>query len=166
MGCSCLKNDFNLNVYTEDCDTIILEDHSIWMDDFGYSKPEKLDLVMVYPNGTEKEITINPNTRNVLKSQEMNLGECFEDGVYFFKTNSCEVPYTITRLISCQAQREIDVLKTELTIHSSDEEWNNLWKAEGYLEIAKTSAIYNQFEKSQSAIDLLYDHLQSINCCL
>lgn len=166
MACSCLKNDFNLNVYTLDCDTLIIEDHSVWMDDHGYEQPQELELTMIRPNGTEKKITINPQIQNIFTSQELNFGECFEDGVYFFKTSSCEVPYTINRLISCQAEKEINILKSQMTINSSQEEWNNLWKVEGYIEIAKQSAKYNQFDKSQKAIDIVYDLLYSLNCCI
>lgn len=165
MKCSCLKNDFNLNIYTTECNILNIEDHSLWMTEEGFEIPSELDIEVIFPNQLSKSITINPHTKNTIDSLEFISESCFPDGVYLFKTNSCTEQYSTHRLISCGIESQLHSLKSQLKMDDPWDEWSFLIKIETLLKQAHLAAENKQFELSSNIIERIEDELQKYECC-
>lgn len=169
-NCACIKKHFDLYVGSTDCKHMVIDDQSVWMSSTGFNIPEPFEVSVTSPSfRITKNITVNPDKRNIFSSIEL-LGtieeECLMDGIYCFKTNSCGVSYTINRAYLCNSRCQIDTIisssKGELISELEDVEF--FYKSvEINTKLGKLNVATEMFEVLQSKLEKL--GCDSKKCC-
>lgn len=160
MACSCLKNNYNINVYHRG-DAVIYEDQSLWMEEEGYTIPDTYDVNLYYPETSEPTLlSLRVKEQNILELENI------VDGIYCFETMSCTILYKSFKALLPEAEKKLRELKSKLTPTSPQKDWDVVWKLEGYLEMINSSVALEQFDNANKAIDLLQDELSNYNCCM
>lgn len=128
MDCSCIKGKFDVILDSLDSRTLLYQDSSQWMTGARYQLPETYK-VQVKPPYSSKFFDIEVPTKGfkTLTSKDLGAGSdgnCLQEGVYAFKTESCGESYLLYKSVTpdlecrlrCMLTQGVDAIKvSELT---------------------------------------------------
>lgn len=165
MSCACIQNHFDLSVDHLDCKTIVIEDHSKWITDTGYSVPEVMDIVVDVPSrGNKVTLQIHTGKRNTFSTVDFfGTGEslCFPDEIYCFSTTSCGIQYTISRAFLCTMECRITSL---IASAKSDEDFKNLIVLQTMADGIRVNAELGKVETARDLYGLLKRKVEHLDC--
>lgn len=106
--CSCIRGKYDFKIDTLNCDAILYQDLSDWMDE--HSIPEFYTISITTPkNTTPIHLQVELTGVSIIRPEEIGLtGLDGIDGVYCFTTNSCGVEYTKTKAVTCRLECKLD----------------------------------------------------------
>lgn len=165
MACSCIAKDYDANVYSTDCKTLVYEDRSVWMQDKGFDGlPEELDLTITTPGGKQVVLTINPSKSNVITSVDL-FGDasprCLPDGLYCFELVSCGLPYKITKPYLCNTQCKIDTVFARI---NGQADRNHAEELQRLVDGLHSATETGQTKLAEDLLTLLNRHLNNERC--
>ena len=166
MSCSCIKGEgskFDINLDMLDCQTLYLTDLSNWNTGGGYELPTTYSIKVTLPT-SNKEVTIEvkPQESTILKGEDLEVGECFPDGIYCFSTESCGVIYTRNKAITCLTECRIERLTEKLA--KQEVRLDKYVEITNYLTIIKSSAESGQPKKAAELYKILQKELDNLDC--
>ena len=136
-SCSCIKREdqaFDLVITTYSCKEIVVTDLSNWMDDDSYIIPKKHKVTVVLPSKSEVDINIMPNSTTKIYSKDLGGGECLQDGIYCFKTESCGYKYSRTKAIVCTLRCKLN------NFISKSEDWAEIQRLRNLIDLIEIDA--------------------------
>jgi len=115
MDCPCIKKrEFDIVISNRGCEYLVLEDQSVWVQDFGYEKPETFEVtIKIDSRNIEKKVTLKTNGKNILTSKDLFDStdlECLPDDVYCISTVSCGYELTINKANLCGVKSKLNEL--------------------------------------------------------
>lgn len=164
MGCSCLKNDFNLSIDDRGCKTILIEDLSNWMAGDFFNEGETLPITIKSLSlGKSFDLSLKINKRNIYTSLDViGIADvCIPDDVYCFSTTSCGVSYSINRVYLCSTLCKIEQLKSK----AKDKlDWEYIRELQNFVEQIKANSEFGKIDTAVSILKLLNKKLKNLKC--
>jgi len=168
MACSCIQNHFDLSVGHLDCKTIVIEDHSKWIGDSGYAKPDFMEVEVDVPSRNAKvKLQLHTGKRNSFSTVDFfgtTESLCFPDEIYCFTTESCGIKYTISRAFLCTLECRITSL---IAAAKTDEDFAKILTFQTMLDGIYVNAELGKVETARDLYNLLkkkVDHLDCAGC--
>lgn len=159
MNCACIKGIFDLHVSSGDCRNMVIEDQSLWMIGTGFSAAQPYEVTVVNPAfNSNVTLTINPDKRNVFTTVDLldsKTPECISDGIYCFKTESCDKKYTINKAYLCNSRCKIDTLIS----HNID-----VQEVEYLFRSVEINVKLNRLLIASEIFDILQNKLKILGC--
>lgn len=93
IQCACIKGVYDFQVSAPNCDTILYQDLSDWMEGEHYLLDKQYDLQVLRPGAKYPVVIENVPSGTSLRLDEDQLGFKIIDGIYCFTVESCGKTY-------------------------------------------------------------------------
>jgi hypothetical protein len=158
MGCSCIKGSYDFVVTEINCDKVLYQDLSVWMEGENYTLPPtyKLDIYDIDNQGTTTTLlqTIDVNTKGIT-----DIAKYVKDGVYEFRVVSCENTYKRWVGIAPKLQCCLDRY-----LASSEYDEKKYTEADRLLKGVRTTALFNQPAEAIAFYKMAKRLVDKLNC--
>lgn len=166
MKCQCINKIFDLSVSSMGPGRMVIEDHSVWMDDAGFDDGVvfEVNIKSLTARGVNKTIPLAVKRRNILTAKELyggKEGDCIRDDLYCFTVVSCGIPMSINRSFLANAKCALDALwgkakdeKDEVTIREVNRMVNAI----------ESQIVLDRGEQAKDTYKILSEKLKKLNC--
>jgi len=163
-NCSCIKREdqaFDFVINTYDCKAIIITDLTNWMEGDGYVIPDTFDVTITLPNKSTVPGSFKANSTTKIFSRDLGGGECLQDGIYCFKTNSCGYDYSRSKAVVCTLRCKLD---NYISKADKDEDWVNITKLSNLIDSIEVNAEMGQELTAKELFKIVDKELNKHSC--
>lgn len=141
--CSCIKGKYDFYINEINCDKILYEDLSLWMEGDNYTIPEKYEIEFYNLDSAGESILLKKIEVSGLGITDISKLLLLKDGVFEIKTVSCQNTYK--RWIAIMPK-----LQCCLDKYLASDEYDKLkhQEAQRLMDGARTTAMFNQPKKA------------------
>lgn len=169
MSCGCIKKrDFDIDISFKGCETLVIEDQSVWSTGPGYTKPDSYTITINIPSrGSTVDLEIKTNSKNYFTSKDLFNSidiQCLPDDIYCFTTTSCGNKLTITRAILCNTEIKLDELISKFSDELDPDKRQLIFEISSGIEAIKINSKKGNLETSKKLLKRLNKKLESFNC--
>lgn len=156
--CSCIKGKFDFYINEINCDKILYQDLSLWMEGENYMTPGKYEIEFYSMSGGEKEL-VKKIEVNGLGITDISKLLPLKDAVYEIKTVSCQNTYyrwvAILPKLQCCLDKYFASEEYEQTKHQ---------EAQRLLDGTRTTALFNQPKQAVEYYKMAKKLIDRLNC--
>lgn len=168
MTCACIReNGFNLQLSSNNCDVLVVEDFSRWVYSVKEDIPTQFKVTMkVLSTGRQVELDINTGCKNFFSSEDIfgsNI-KCIPDGLYCFTTEVCGITFTITRAFLRNSEIEYLKIVSRYAGNLDTETRNFLTSTHILLESIEANAELGNYQLAKELFKRLDDSLKYFRC--
>lgn len=167
MRCACINKIFDLSVSAKGPTKMVIEDHSVWMDDAGFDDAVTIDVQIksLTARGIAKTIPLVVKKQNILTAKELydhgKEGQCIKDDIYCFSYFSCGIWIHINRSFLPSAQCALDALRVNSRDEKDEANAMDVWRLMNEIE---SQIILDRGEQAKDTFKVLSDKLKILNC--
>jgi hypothetical protein len=158
VQCACIKGEYDFTAHAPDCDNLIYQDMSEWMEGEHYLLPKEYE-VEVIPPGKKTGVRITSTYPNSVRSTTEERGFKILDGVYCFKVTSCGVSYL--KRTGLFPNLECCISRAKILLPEKRQE---ITKAEQLLESVKTSIELSDIKTAQAMLQIVKRMVDNLKC--
>jgi hypothetical protein len=107
------------------------------MDGDGYVIPSKHKVTVTLPSQSKVDIDIIPNSTTKISAKDLGGGECLNDGIYCFYTESCGYSYSRNKAVVCTLRCKLDNYISKAT---TNYDWENITKISNLIDLIEVDA--------------------------
>lgn len=161
IPCGCIKNYFNLDVSFTDCNHILIQDQSEWMQESGYTTPSSFDVTMTVEKwGASITKQISPFSSTTFSVEDFGLS-CFGDDILCITTESCGIKYTRKKAMICGVECKIHGL---IANADTDEKYEIANKLMIKLESVKINIEFERYDIATDLLETIKKQLKNLDC--
>lgn len=164
--CNCINRIFDLSISATGTSRMVIDDHSVWMDEDGFSGASSFD-VSVKPlakRGTALTVPLSVRGRTILTAEDLKTGsaeDCIKDGLYCFECDSCGVHMSITRAFLPNAYCAKDALVAKAV---DDIDFKVIDKVSWLIAAVEAQTALDRIEEAKETYKILQDTLKDLIC--
>lgn len=140
------------------------EDMSDWMEGDKFVKPATYDIFIGVGAGGKK-VTVKTEGITILTAEMLGMAK-LADAVYCIRTEPiCTETYTRYRVVACNTECCIQEYMYQLAKKDAhDEEYQDVWKIESMLDMAKRKAEVKNAEEAAKMLEEAKTSIEELNC--
>lgn len=163
--CYCIRSGkFDFVLKAIDCSTLSYEDMSDWQENEKYEKPETYNIYLGIGTGGKK-VSVKAEGITIIKAEDIGMSS-FADSVYCIKTETiCTEAYIKYSVIACRTECCIQDYVYDLVKRKSPNyEYEDIWRIQGMLDMAKANALRKNAEMAKEMLDAVKEEIEELNC--
>lgn len=162
MACSCIKGDYNFLLTSLDCETILYQDLSEWMEAEDREVPDTYEVSVDLPGKKSAIVNVAAQGYTKLTPASFNLDtRSLPDGIYCFTTTSCGITYKRWKAITCA----LECCLTDLIANTPPNgDFSQIFKIENAIKSIHIEAEKQNLSRAQEHLATATLLLKSYNC--
>lgn len=158
--CSCVKGKFEFYINEINCDKILYQDASLWMEGENYTIPSTYEIELYNLDTAGENLFIGKIQVSGLGITDISKSlSLFKDGVYEIKYTSCQNTYKRWVAILPKLQCCLDRY-----LASEEYDKNKHREAQRLLDGARTTASFNQPKKAVEYYKMAKKMIDALKC--
>lgn len=159
-SCSCIKGKYDFYINEVNCDKILYQDSSIWMEGENYSIPSTYEISFYNLDTTENGLLIGKIQVSGLGITDISKSlSSLKDGIYEIQTTSCQNTYKKWVAIMPKLQCCLDKY-----FASEEYDKNKHKEAQRLLDGARVTASFNQPQKAVEYYKMAKKLIDALKC--
>lgn len=158
--CSCIKGNFNFYINEINCDKILYQDASLWMEGENYTIPSSYELSFYNLDTAAESVLVGKIQVSGLGITDISKSlPSLKDGIYEIETSSCQNTYKKWIAIMPKLQCCLDRY-----LASEQYDKNKHKEAQRLLDGARTTASFNQPKKAIEFYKMAKKLIDALKC--